>query len=255
MKQFVVGIIGIAMMLLYAVSASYAAEPLKVYYLERPPYYYTEHHHARGILVDRTRRILADAAVDAVFIPMPPKRILRILKNSSEKACSIGWFKTKERKRFARFSLPIYQNRPLVLLARKDTAAKISPNGRPVALKRVFLQKSLVMGRVVGFSYGEYVDRGIKQHADFRFETAPNQKDLIRMLASGRISYLLVAPEEVDTLLKQTNSPPAKFDVIHLSDIPRGNKRYLIFDRSIDQKTIARINRSIAKNIRLKARP
>ncbi len=255
MKQFFSGIIGALMLMLCPLTASNAAEPLKVFYIERPPYYYTENLHARGILVDRTRRVLAKAGIDAVFVPMPPKRILHILKINSEKACSIGWFKTKERKGFARFSLPIYENRPLVLLARKDTAAQISPHGRPVGLKRVFLHKSLVMGRVAGFSYGGYVDRIMKQHAGFRFERAPNQKDLIRMLASGRISYLLVAPEEVDTLLEQTNLPRVKFDVIHLSDIPRGNKRYLIFDKSVDQKTIDRINRAIAKDIRLDARP
>jgi hypothetical protein len=97
-----------------------AADQLNVSYFERPPYYLTTPAgDASGFLVEKTKKILQAANVNARFISLKPNKIIFIIKHANLPHCSIGWFKKPEREAFAKFTKPIYQDRPLVLLKTK----------------------------------------------------------------------------------------------------------------------------------------
>jgi polar amino acid transport system substrate-binding protein len=230
-------------LLLVPVRGGAAGPELKVAYLERPPYYWTEDGQPRGFLLDLTRHILEQAGVAASFAPLPPSRILEEIRNDLSPWCSIGWFRTPEREAFAKFSLPIYRDRRLVLLTTKDKAGFF---GGHRTLREVFLDRSLIMAQIASFSYGAFVD-GLQQETGARSMTVSTTTTVLpRLIVQGRAHYMLLAPEEVPTLLASAQADPGLFVTLELDDIPRGNLRYLMFSRCVPDETIAGIDAAIA---------
>lgn len=219
------------------------ATALQVVYLERPPYYWTENGQMRGFLLGLTRQILDRAGIPATFEQHPPNRIMDEIRNDQAPICSIGWFKTSEREAFARFSLPIYRDQPPVLLTTTDKAHLFS---RHKTLRDVFTDPTLVMAQVASFSYGEAVDRMQKEILVRNLTVSSSQKVLPKLILQGRASYMLVAPEEVPTLLRMAEVEAGRFTTLTMQDIPAGNLRYLIFGKSVPESTLQRINDAIA---------
>src|SRR5690606_34791512 len=93
--------------------ACLAAEPLAVYYIEKPPYYHSIAGEPTGFLLERTRAIFSDAQIALRFEARPAKRILLEMEQNREPICSIGWFRTPQREAFALFSLAIYRDEPM----------------------------------------------------------------------------------------------------------------------------------------------
>jgi len=224
------------------------SKPLKVYYVERPPYYFTKNKVPTGFLLNLQKKILNDANITVTFIPLPIKRILRKIKEKNSPYCSLGWFKTKSREKYANFTLPIYQNSPLVVISLKSNAKVIQEH---TSLENLFLDKALTSVQLDGFSYGDKIDELIKKHQPQVYYITGEAQQLIRMLAKKRISYLLIAPEEIKTILSTNNLNPKKFSTTSFQDMGQGNKRYLICGKGVDKKTINKINKSIQKFVKL----
>jgi len=221
---------------------------IQISYIERPPYYFTENGQATGFLFDLQKKIFNDANIKVNFISLPAKRALKRVKRPHELHCSIGWFKTPKREKFANFTLPIYQNKPLAIVVKKKNSSKIENYS---TLKEIFLDKKLTSTKIDGFSYGTFVDQLIKELSPAFYTITGEQQQLIRMLAKERMTYLLVAPEEIATLIKSNKLDPLEFTVFKLTDIPAGNKRYLMCNKSVNQETIDKINISIQKFVKL----
>jgi polar amino acid transport system substrate-binding protein len=217
---------------------------LHVAYLERPPYYWTDGEEPKGFLLQLTRRILERAGVPATFAPLPPNRILDELRQNTASWCSIGWFKTTERETFATFSLPIYRDKPLVVLTLKANRQRFA-GYRTVS--RLFDDLDLVMAQVASFSYGEALD-GLRNKAlGPTMMVSTSQSVLPRLIAQGRASYMLVAPEEIPTLLASAGVDAELFTTLPMDDIPDGNLRYLMFSKGVPEAVLTRINAAIAE--------
>jgi len=227
------------------VSVTKAVSPqLQVLYINRRPYYFCENGEARGILVDISRKIFKEAHIRVRYRLSSPSRILWIIRQGPMNVCSIGWFKTPQREKFAKFSLPIYQNRPLVVL----TLKRLKPRFKGIhTLQQLFKRKGLRWGRLVSFSYGDMVDSLAKALSPTRVSITGSQILLIRMLFHGRIDYILLSPEEIPFLVKHSGYPAKDLISIPLKDISRGNKRYIMFSRRVSDSLIQRINRAIKK--------
>ncbi len=224
------------------------ADKLQITYIEHPPYYYTKDNTAHGYLYRKVEQICKDAKIEATFFSLPVKRAIRKVKLANKQNCSIGWFKTHKREKFANFSLPIYQNRPLVVIKKKKNIHKFK---KYHLLKDIFLDKTLTTIMIDGFSYGSIVDKIIKENHPIVYTFTGNQKQLIKMLAKDRMTYFLVAPEEIFTLLKTNGLNPNDFVSFKLDDIPIGNKRYLMCSKNTPQATMNKLNNSIKKLIDL----
>ena len=228
---------------LVAVGAPMAmGEPLTVSYLERPPYYYTQRGKAAGTLIELASEIFNDAGIEISFKPMPPKRIMRIIRGNSAPHCSVGWFKKPEREEFAKFSLPFYRNRPITLLTSADRTSFFASYQ---TLREVFSDDTLVMATISSFSYGPYIDELIKELPPKIHEIPGERIQLVRLIKKGRASYLLTAPEETEMLVKSAGFSQSAFVSIPLKDIPVGNKRYLMCSKKVSDKVIERFNRSL----------
>jgi polar amino acid transport system substrate-binding protein len=62
---------------------------------------------------------------------------------------------------------------------------------------------------------------------------------------------MLIAPEEIESLLQLNGYSLTAFSAIRMPDIPAGNKRYLIFNKGVSDDLIDRINQAITTQIRL----
>ncbi|MCF6247726.1 MAG: transporter substrate-binding domain-containing protein [Desulfobacula sp.] len=244
MKRFVI----ILFFILHVSMAFAQTQTLTILYFKRPPYYNTVNGNAEGFLVEFVRKVFQDAGVRHVFAEMPPQRILHYLKNSQKRICSIGWFKTKQRQEFAKFSLSIYQNKPLVILTTKSYQQQIVKHQ---SIKDVFLDRSLSLARIDSFSYGAVLDEWINNYAPKVHGIPSNQLVLPQLIVFNRASYMLVAPEEIDTMLVQAKLDPNEFISISKSDIPQGNKRYIIYSKNVENDLIKRVNQAIVDQLSL----
>ncbi|MCP4020310.1 MAG: transporter substrate-binding domain-containing protein [Desulfobacteraceae bacterium] len=211
-------------------------------FFHRPPYYEVTDGKPEGFLIQLTRNILTKAQVDHVFMEIPPSRIMLFLKKSKEASCSVGWFKNKDREDFANFSLPIYQNKPLVILTAKSKASLFETHK---SIREVFSDRHLILTVVDSFSYGTKLDEFINKYTPNVHTINTRQNLLPRLILANRTSYMLIAPEEINTMLLSAGFNLEDFVTISKPDIPPGNKRYLIFSKKVPQATIGKINQAI----------
>jgi Bacterial extracellular solute-binding proteins, family 3. len=215
---------------------------LLVCYLEFPPYYYTNSAgEPDGFLLAKTDAILRRAGISPVYESMPAKRILRAMR-TTDPVCSIGWFMTDERQDFARFSHEIYRNKPLEVLYLKENAARFQ--GRDT-LAQLTADKSLLFGVLDGYSLGSVVDSIMAREAPSVHLVNGDYPQLVRMLAMNRFTCILVAPEEIESLVSKNRLPRDVFTAKVMSDIPSGNSRHLMFSRGVPDRVVARINAAI----------
>lgn len=228
--------------LLAGLSPCVAEEPLRVTYLERPPYYHTVQGKPAGFLNDITAEILARAGIEASFTGLPTKRILDEIMVAGLAACSVGWFKTPEREAAARFSLPLWRDPPYAALMRAEAAARF---GERSSLAALFGDAGLRLGVLDGFSYGDPIDARIAAEARDVYRMTGSQRQLARMLAEGRVDYMLIAPVEIAALLESSGLASGDFTAVALDDVPPGPTRHLICGRGVSVGVMERIDQAI----------
>ena len=240
MKRF---LIGVFIILSASIPLHAIAEPLTVSYFERPPYYFTSKAGiAEGFLVERTKKILQTANIDAQFLSLTPNKINYIIRYAATPHCSIGWFKTPERELFAKFTKPIYQNKPLVLLTTREKQKQLN-NGKTLA--QIFSNKELVFARMGSFSYGAYVDQLLEKLTPRSQFYSKRQTDLLLSLHTNQASYMLAAPEEIQQMIIAAELPEDEFVSITLEEIPHGNFRYLMCGHAVSDNLIKKLNSAI----------
>lgn len=212
---------------------------LLVCHLEFPPYYYTNSRgKPDGFLLRKADAVLRAAGIEPVYQSMPAKRILELL-HSSDPVCSIGWFKTPHREQFAKFSKPIYVNQPLCALMLRQNRFKLE--GRD-SLAQILADESIVLGALEGYSLGASVDGLIARVRPGMRRVNGDYLQLVRMLAMERFTCILVAPEEVESLLRMNRLDADLFTCKELADVPTGNTRHLVFSTGVPDRIVARID-------------
>jgi len=221
------------------------AEPLIVSYIERPPYYFTSVSGAAdGFLVATTKKILQTADIKARFISLTPNKINYLLRYATTPHCSIGWFKKPERLLYAKFTKPIYQNKPLVILTTREKQQQFKNYKK---LAQIFSNKQLVLARMGSFSYGTYVDALLEKLSPKSQYYSKQQTDLLLSLHTNQASYMLVAPEETQQMIRAAKLPEKEFVKITLGEIPNGNYRYLMCGQAVSDNLIEQLNSAIDK--------
>lgn len=222
-------------------SNNYPDYPIDVYYIEYPPYYYTENGEEKGILVEKTKAIFAAAGIDSEYILMPSKRALEYVARQPH-ACSIGWFKNPEReKRFA-YSRPIYSNTSQSVVYLKKNATLFSAF---TSLESLLASELFTMGAVNGHSEGAYVDRLLERYHNRVNRSPMRDEQLVQMLSAGRFDFILYPPEEIGVVLRAAGLDCADFESLVVNDIPSGNLRYIICNKNMPESVLERINAAI----------
>ncbi|MBI9084633.1 MAG: transporter substrate-binding domain-containing protein [Desulfobacterales bacterium] len=236
-------IAGVLAGLLLAAAPVAAGESLTVYYFHRPPYYETdEAGQAGGFLVEITRLILSEAQVPFQFEEMPHKRILSRLREH-RRVSSPGWFKTPERQRFARFSQPIYRNRPLCIIINRQLAPRFE---EAPEMARI-LSSDLTLGVLDEFSYGLWADGQMARFKPKTYRLAGSQGSLLEMVLRSRVDYMLIAMEEAMNILARNDRAAVMGRIVRIADAPEGNQRPIMFSLGVDEQTVTKIDSAIER--------
>jgi len=222
------------------------AQPLDVLYFEYPPYYHSlPDGRAAGLIVDLAGKVFDKAGVEAEFRFVPAKRILNDIQ-TGQPVASLGWFKTPEREEFARFSRPIYVNRPVGVFFLRDKEELFRPYE---TLDALMASGKFTIGRVSGFSDGPQIDAMLAKYPDRIVNVTADSVRLVKMLESGRFDFFLLPPEEIDALLQASQVSPEGFALKAMSDIPWGNSRHIIYSKTVDDALILKIDDAILTEI------
>ncbi len=212
---------------------------LKVYYFERMPYYYTDKNGIpKGIIIDRMKKILEKAKIKYSLQSLPVKRILLLLEEDCY-ACSPGWFKTEERLRKFKYTLPIFQSKKFVGIFNKNINIKDN-----ISLRNLFAS-NYKLGLIDGFNYGPIIEKYLKKYKPkiIRISTKPN--NLIKMVALKRIDYTFFSLEQAKEFLRLHPDFGKNLKIISIKEISSGIKRYIICSKKVNEKLIIKMNKAI----------
>ncbi|WP_432735759.1 substrate-binding periplasmic protein [Maridesulfovibrio sp. FT414] len=235
----------ISFVILITVSLA-TAERIEVGYVEFPPHFFTSQNGtANGTLIELATRIFNKAGIEFEYRRLPAKRILLNLEHGNHFA-SVGWFKNPEREKIALYSLPIYVNKPIGLLVLNRESYKFEPYK---TLEAVMRSNRFKIGLISGHSGGPYVDPIMEKYPENTITITGSKLQLVKMLKNCRVDGVILAPEEMPLLVQESGYDLDDFAHIKMNDIPEGNKRYIVFSHSTDQKIVEKVNRAILELI------
>lgn len=218
-----------------------SANIITVHYHERPPYYSTGPLGVYGLCSDPAKIAFKKAGIEVRWEKTPASRQLDILKANRSRDCLIGWFKNSDREKFAKYSHFIYQDKPTIALSRADNYQIIS-NG---SLDETFLNDKLTLLKKNGYSYGEFIDKKISELNPNQLMTDAENIGMLEMIQSGRADYFFISEEEAKDLTASSGLLKTDFKIIRFTNIPEGNKRYLLFSKRVEDEVIEKINNAI----------
>lgn len=223
------------------VKYKYLNSGITIHYHENQPYYISRGKGVGGIIGDRINFVFEQAGIPLAWHQTTAKRQLEIIGKNSGREGAAGWFKTPERESFAKFSQPIYQDRPTIALARADQ--ELIQSGKTLA--DTLANPRLRLLRKDGASYGAFIDELLERYQPDQTVTLADNVDMLKMIHTRRVDYLFIAREEAEDLLTRVGFPASDFKKITFTDMPEGNRRYILFSRQVEDSTIDRLNRVI----------
>jgi uncharacterized protein (TIGR02285 family) len=229
---------------------SFSGTPITIYYVDRVPYHYMDDNgKVVGIVATPAIKAFQKAGVPYVLKELPAKRILVYLKENRPNICGIGWYKNPEREKFAKYSLPVSQNKSRIAVTRKSNT--LIPSGK--TLETVFKMPKITLLIKDGYSYGNYIDEKIRLFKPNIYKTTQENDQMLEMIFRGSNNYFFLSEEEADALIEQSKYQKEDFKYIRFSDIPVGLKRYILFSKQVDDQIINRINKAISQDVHLQA--
>ena len=229
-------------LLLCVVFPAQATEPITIRYSERQPFQYTGAvGQPAGLLIEPTAAVFAKAGIPVTWKSEPFNRSMMRIQANSGKDCSVGWFKTAERERYARFTLPIYQDGPQMGFARADFSLDTKLTAKALLADertRLLLKQSFV--------YGQYLDQLISEMPATKLHRVSVEiPTMLMMLHVDRANLTFISEEEAEFYAAEPEFPINDFQLISLPDIPVGELRYLICSKRVPNSVIQRLNKAI----------
>lgn len=217
-------------------------------YNERPPYMLGDNKgHVSGLTASVADYALRKAGIPFQWREVPSQRQMQYLRENQVEVAAVGWFKNAERESFCKFSIPLYKDKEIVLLA-KSRNEKVSKHK---ALDSLFLDKNLVLLLKKGYSYGKFIDDKIRKSSIRKFSTTGENFQMIKMIYMGRADCMFIAHEEADYVIEYAGLNTTDFKIISLTDIPEGEYRHILFSKRVDDRIISKVNKYILEYQRL----
>lgn len=243
-------LLALGISLLGALSAS-AQETITVAWRDKAPYHYRENGVAQGFLLLRAQQVFARAAIPAVFIEEPAKRIWHDFEYGRKSFCSIGWYRLPEREQLAQFSRPLHVDAPQTLLVSPKALPAIQAYPSFAALLR---DPTISMGVIDGVSYGPTLDAQIAHSANQVHHATVSPTSLMQMVAANRVDYMLA--DQADwQYLRSRASGLEKISEYHFRDLPPGLERFIACSKDVAPDLMQRLNQAISAELKAATAP
>ena len=219
------------------------AETLTVAWRSKPPHQFIENGLEKGILLERTRLVFADAGLPARFVEEPAKRIWNNFAIGRPNYCSFGWYRLPEREALVQFSKVLHTDPPHTLLVGNAALAQVSKHK---TLASLMTDKRLTLGLVDGVSYGPAIDALIKSSQNNLELSSAAPMIMARMVGANRASYMFIDREDWEYLHDKEDSM-RNTSHLDMKDMPAGLDRYIVCSKDVSADTMKKINLSLAK--------
>jgi polar amino acid transport system substrate-binding protein len=215
--------------LLYPVFGFAQATSIDLLFHDRPPHYVVGADGEVGGLVGTpVGQAFRQSGIAYRWVAMAANAQLKMVQETTEAICAVGWFKTPAREEFAKFSKPIYRDRPQIALTRRSDVRVL----RHRTIKGLLGDNELRMGAKLGYSYGIKIDAEIERLNPTKIITSQDMVGMLRMMAGGRFDYLLSSAEEAPIMISGVPEADGAIITHELVDMPQGNERYLLCSRN-----------------------
>lgn len=215
------------------------ASPITMHYYERKPFHYsTGPGQVAGLVVTPTVQAFEKIGVPINWELTPANRILATLKANIGSDCSPGWYKTPERENYARYTLPIYRDKPLVAIVRADF-----PVPDVITAKELYLRPHIRLITKLGFVHGAYLEQIIARIPPKNIvKVSDEMPSIIRMVQSGIADLLTATQEEAEFYASQAGAGMKEFRVIRLPDVPVEEKRYILCSKRVPEDVVEKLD-------------
>ncbi len=221
------------------------ADPITLMYHERPPYYIAQEGGGIvGLIAEPTTRAFEKVGIEFDWTLIAANRQLDIVKANQTRTCAVGWFRNVEREVFARYSVPIHQDKPMIAIVATENT-KIRQHR---TVEQLLADEALVMGKKLGYSYGDIIDTLILTHDTRTVTSAQSNVGLIRMLLAERFDFAFFPGDEVGSIVIEVGESAAQLSMVSLQGMPEGSKRYILCSHLVAESTMARLDAEIEKN-------
>ena len=219
-------------------SLAMAAEPVVLQYGQRPPFMGRDAGgNVTGILVAPAIAAFAKAGIPIVWSESSPPRQLAIIQANNSRTCALGRYKTPERAAYARFTKSFYQDAPSVAVANLNF--KVPDNIRAADL---MADPSLTVLFKNDILLGPYTQDLIAHMKAKQVGTGESYEQMIKMVVAGRAQFAFISGEEEGYYRDKLGAAAKEFRILHFSDMPPGEKRYIMCSKMIDEAEIEKIN-------------
>lgn len=232
-SKWVLGVVGLG-------CVAVNVQALDIIYEERPPYIVNTQSTIEGFVATPLMKSLANANITYTLKEKPSKRHLHEIKANRKPICAIGWFKNPVREKFAQYTKPLYQDKPTGIITRKSHPL-ISAN---LTIDELLNNKKIIMLSKDSYSYGNFIDNKISEYQTKKRDVRSGNITMLTLVAKKRADFMFISYEEANSLLK-THPEKANLRYVALSNMPEGNKRYLICSFQVDKNTIEKINSNL----------
>lgn len=212
-----------------------------VHFHQRRPFYMSDGDKVYGLVIDPIALAFKTAGIPYAWQETPARRQLDVIERNEDESCAAGWFKTPEREAYARYTLPIYQDKPFVAIARADNEYLAETE----TLDRVLKEWRLKLLVKEGYSYGRFIDERVKALDPRRITTTAENRNILKMIENYRADYSFMTEEEAQDLLTSPEVKAANFKLVRFSDMLAGGKRYIICSGKVSEEIIARLDSAI----------
>ena len=218
--------------------------PITLLYYERAPFNHTTPDgKVVGLTASRAEAAFKLAGLPFQWKQMPANRLLETLKAGEGRYAASGWYKNAERQTYARFTDPIYIDKPLVGIACPHLAI---PKG--CRARDLLARPGLRLLMKEHFSNGPYLDQLIHRMAPQQIQTAAGEvPSLVAMIQADRADLFICCQEEVEVYLRQAGPAAPDFKVVYFSDLPMENGRYILLGKGVPEAEVLKLNRAIHK--------
>ncbi|GAB3256097.1 hypothetical protein GCM10027296_25720 [Chitinimonas naiadis] len=222
--------------------AGWAQDTLTFYYLERPPYVSSNAQGVvSGVTVAPVERALRAANIAIKWVKVPWNRQVALIQADKDRVCGTLFYKTPERQRFAKFSIPFYQDQPLVFITRDDY---MLPEGTFIGVMRNKAHRFIMKERVASAPGARAAIDEARSHTVFTYYESA---EIMDMLLRGLGDVILLPGEEARYLVEQRSGPGSGLRIWQPDGMPEGAQRHVMCSLSVPDEWMQRINTHLAK--------
>lgn len=218
-----------------------AAEPIRLYYNERPPFKMRlPDGGIAGLALAPAANAFAQANIPVIWEELPASRQIEYVKAGKIRGCAVGFYKTAEREKYAKFTAVTSQDSQFVLFARRNLTI---PESIPITNLlnnpdyRLLLKQSN--------SYGRLISEAILSAKAQVELSANNMANILKMIQASRADLTLVLPEEIEYYRKAGLLDPSLYRVVTVTGIPPSEARYMMCSKAVEDDMINRVNQAL----------